>query len=46
VIKSRKIKWATHVAQDIGHRKDAGKRPLERPRRRGKDNIKMDVEKL
>jgi len=51
VVKSRQIRWAGHVArmgEDRGvHRvlvgKPEGKRPLRRPRRRWKDNIKMDL---
>jgi hypothetical protein len=51
MIKSRKIKWAWHVAQ-VGEKRNAyriwvgkleGKRPLGRPRRRWVDNIKMDL---
>jgi hypothetical protein len=50
VIKSRRLKWTGHVAR-IGERRDAyrvltgkpeGRRPLGSPRRRWKDNIKMD----
>ena len=49
VVKSRRMRWAGHVAhmgEDRGvHRvlvgKLAGKRPLGRPRRRWEDNIKM-----
>ena len=49
VVKSRRMRWAGHVAH-IGegrgaHRvlvgKPEGKRPLGRPRRRWEDNIKM-----
>jgi hypothetical protein len=52
VIKSRKMRWAGHVAR-MGERrgvdsvlvaKPGGKWPLGRPRRRWKDNIKMDIE--
>jgi hypothetical protein len=51
VIKSRIIRWAGHVAHmgerrgvyKILVRKPEGRRPLGRPRRRWKDNIKMDV---
>jgi hypothetical protein len=48
VVKSRRMRWAGHVARmaegrDV-HRvlvgKPEGKRPLERPRRRWSDNIK------
>jgi hypothetical protein len=50
VVKSRRMRWAGHVASmgvDRGvHRvlvgKPEGKRPLGGPRRRWKDNIKMD----
>ena len=51
VVKSRRMRWAGHVArmgEDRGvHRmlvgKPEGKRPLGRPRHRWKDNIKMDL---
>jgi hypothetical protein len=51
VIKSRRMRWAGHIAR-IGEGRGAyrvlvgrpeGKRPLGRPRRRWEDNIKMDV---
>jgi hypothetical protein len=50
VVKSRRMRWAGHVArmgEEIGvHRvlvgKPEGKRPLGRPRRRWKDNIKLE----
>ena len=50
VVKSRRMRWAGHVArmeEDRGvHRvlveKPEGKRPLGRPRRRWQDNIKID----
>ena len=54
VVKSRRMRWAGHVAC-IGewrgvHRvlvgKPEGKRPLGRPRRRWKDNIKMDLQEV
>jgi len=54
VIKSRKMRWAGHVAR-IGERRGVfrvlvgnpkGKRPLGRPKRRWEDNIKMDVQKV
>jgi hypothetical protein len=50
IIKSRRIRWAGHVAR-MGEKrkvyrllvgKPEGKRPLERPRCRWMDNIKMD----
>jgi len=52
VVKSRRMRWAGHVAR-MGegrgvHRvlvgKPEGKRPLGRPRRRWGDNIKMDLQ--
>jgi hypothetical protein len=52
VVKSRRMRWAGHVAR-MGegrgvHRvlvgKPEGKRPLERPRRRWEGNIKMDLQ--
>ena len=51
VVKSRRMRWAGHVArmgEDRGvHRllvgKPQGKRPLGRPRRRWEDNIEMDL---
>jgi hypothetical protein len=54
VIKSRRLKWAGHVArmgEGIGvYRvlvgRPAGKRPLGRPRHRGEDNIKMDLREI
>ena len=54
VVKSRRMRWAGHVArmgEDRGvHRvlvgKPEGKRPLERPRRRWEDNIKMDLQEM
>ena len=54
VVKSRRIRWAGHVArtgQGRGlHRvlvgKPEGKRPLGRPRRRWEDNIKMDLQEV
>ena len=54
VVKSRRMRWAGHVAR-IGegrgvHRfllgKPEGKRPLGRPRHRWKDNIKMDLQEV
>ena len=54
VIKSRRMRWAGHVAR-MGERrgvyrvlvgKPEGKRPLGRPRRRWEDNIKMDLEEV
>jgi len=54
VIKSRRMKWAGHVAR-IGEERGAyrvlvgkpeGKRPLGRPRRRWVDNIRMDLQEV
>jgi hypothetical protein len=54
VIKSRRMRWAGHVAR-MGERRNAyrilvvkpeGKRPLGRPRRRWVDNIKMDLREI
>jgi hypothetical protein len=50
-IKSRRMRWAGHVARMGEARnvyrvlvgKPKGKRPLERPRRRWEDGIKMDL---
>jgi hypothetical protein len=51
VIKSRRMRWAEHVAR-MGKRRGVsrvlvgrpeGKRPLGRPRRRWEDNIKMEL---
>jgi hypothetical protein len=52
VVKSRRMRWAGHVAcmgEDRGvHRvlvgKPGGKRPLGGPRRGWEDNIKMDLQ--
>jgi len=54
VVKSRRMRWAGHVArmgEERGlHRvlvgKPEGKRPLRRPRRRWEDNIKMDLQEV
>jgi hypothetical protein len=54
VIKSRRMRWAGHVAR-MGERRGAyralvgkseGRRPLVRPRRRWEDNIKMDLREV
>ena len=54
VIKSRRVRWAGHVAH-MGERrgvhrvlvgKPEGKRPLRRPRHRWEDNIKMDLQEV
>jgi hypothetical protein len=54
MIKSRRMRWAGHVARmgetrneyRILVEKPEGKRPLKRPRRRWVDNIKMDVREI
>jgi hypothetical protein len=51
VIKSRRMRWAGHVARVVEGRsvyrvlvrKPEGKRPLGRPRRRWEDNIKLGL---
>jgi hypothetical protein len=53
VIKSRRMRWAGHVAR-MGERsayrvlvgKAEGRRPLGRPRHRWEDNIKTDLREL
>jgi hypothetical protein len=53
-IKSRRMRWAGHVARMGEERnvyrvlvgKPEGKRPLERPRRRWEDGIKMDLREI
>jgi hypothetical protein len=53
-IKSRRMRWAGHVARMGEGRnvcrvlvgKPKGKRPLERPRRRWEDGIKMDLAQI
>ena len=54
MIKSRRLKWAGHVAKmekvrtafKIVTVKPAGKRPLGRSRHRWKDNIRMELEEI
>ena len=54
VIKSRRMRWAWHVARMEEGRgvhkvlvgKPEGKRPLGRPRRRWEDNIKMGLQEV
>jgi hypothetical protein len=52
IIKSRRMRWAEHVARR-GEKRNAywllvgkpeGKRPLGRPRHRWADDVKMDLE--
>ena len=54
VIKSRRMRWAGHVAR-MGESRDVyrvlvgkpeGMRPLGKPERRWEDNIKMDVQEV
>jgi len=54
VIKSRKMRWAGHLAR-MGKKRDVykvlvgkpkGMRQLGRPRRRWEDNIKMDLQEV
>jgi hypothetical protein len=54
VVKSRRMRWAAHVAR-MGEEREVhrvlvgkpdGKRPLGRPRRRWEDNIKMDLQEV
>ena len=54
VIKSRRLRWAGHVARMEERRsafkmltgKHTGNRPLGRPRRRWEDNIRMDLKEI
>jgi len=54
MIKSRRMRWAGHVARVGESRgvyrvlvgKPEGKRPLGRPRPRWEDNIKMDLQEV
>ena len=50
LIKSRRMRWAGHVARMGEERvlvgKPEGKRPLGRPRRRWVDNIRMDLQEV
>jgi len=54
VIKSRRMKWAVHVAcmGEMGNAynivigKHEGKRPLRRPRHRWEDNIRMNLREI
>ena len=54
VIKSRRLRWAEHVARMEEGRsafkiltgKPTEKRPLGRPRRRWEDNIRMDLKEI
>ena len=54
VIKSRRMRWAGHVARMAERRgvyrvlvgKPAGKRPLGRPRRRWEDIINMNLQEV
>jgi len=54
VIKSRRMRWAVHVARmgeikgvySVLLKKPDGKKPLGRPRHRWEDNIKMDLQEV
>jgi hypothetical protein len=54
VIKSKRMRWAGHVARMVEGRgvyrvligRPEGKRPLGRPRRRWEDNIKVDIREV
>jgi hypothetical protein len=50
MIKSRRMRWARMGEKRKAYRilvgKPGGKRPLERPRRRLVDNIKMDLREI
>jgi hypothetical protein len=54
VIKSRRLRWAGHVARMGEGRgvysglvgKPEGTRPLGRPRRRWEDNVRMDLQEV
>jgi hypothetical protein len=54
VIKSRRMRWAGHVARmweergvyRVLVRRPEGKRPLGRPRRKWEDNIKLDLREI
>jgi len=54
VIKSRRMRWARHVAHIVQRRvvysvlvgKPEGKRPLGKPRHRWDDNIKKDLQEV
>ena len=54
VIKSRRMRWAGHVARMVEESgvyrvlvgKPEGRRPLGRPRRRWVDNIRMDLQEV
>jgi len=54
VIKSRRMRWAGHVASmeegrslyRVSMGKPEGRRPLGRPRHRWEDNIKMDLKEV
>jgi hypothetical protein len=52
IIKSRRMRWAGHIARMMGEKRNAyrllvgkpeGKRPLGRPKRRWVDNIKVNL---
>jgi hypothetical protein len=52
-MKSRRMRWPGHVAHAVMRNakkkivgNPEGKRPLEKPRRRWENNIKMDLRKI
>jgi hypothetical protein len=54
MIKSRRMRWARHVGR-MGEKRNTygilvgkpeGKRPLGRPKRRGVENIRMDLREI
>jgi hypothetical protein len=46
VIESRRLRWAGCSACSVLVGKPEGRRPLERPSRRWKDNIKVDLREV
>jgi len=47
VIKSRRTRWAGHIECRGGERyAPEGKSPLERPRRKWEDNIKINLQEV
>ena len=54
MIKSKRLRWAGHVVRIEEGRssfkiltgKPTGKRPLGRPRRKGEENIRMDIKTI
>jgi hypothetical protein len=46
MIKSKRMRWAGHVARRLLVGKPEGRRPLGRPRRRWVDKIKIDLREI